>query len=144
MIEKEIKRLKLGEVVEILDPINFATLHNFMRDYQVFIHPSRHAANGDCEGGAPIVLLDAQATGMPVIGTKHCDIPSEVVDGQTGYLADEQDHITLAGYIHNFYEMPQAEYAKMAKAARQHVENQFDIKANAVKLGEVYAKLIKG
>ena len=32
----------------------------------------------DCEGGAPIVLLDAQATGLPIISTKHCDIPDEV------------------------------------------------------------------
>ncbi|NET34312.1 MAG: glycosyltransferase family 4 protein [Cyanothece sp. SIO1E1] len=142
-IGKEVERLGLAEVVEILDHLDFAALHNFMRDYQVFIHPSRHAANGDCEGGAPIVLLDAQATGMPVISTKHCDIPSEVVDGQTGHLANEQDHIALAGYIRIFYEMPQADYEKMARAARQHVENEFDIKANAVKLGEVYAQLLE-
>lgn len=142
-IRKEVTRLGLEGVVEFLDHTDFSELHLFMRDYQIFIHPSHHAENGDCEGGAPIVLLDAQATGMPVISTKHCDIPSEVIDEHTGYLADEQDHSTIASLIGIFYKMSQDDYHKMAIAARQHIQDQFDIRANAIKLREVYAELIE-
>lgn len=39
------------------------------------------------EGGAPIALLDAQATGLPVLSTRHCDIPFEVEHERTGLLA---------------------------------------------------------
>ncbi len=53
----------------------------------------------DCEGGAPVVLLDAQATGMPVISTTHCDIPDEVVHGETGLLSPEKDVGALAELI---------------------------------------------
>ena len=62
-----------------------------MEGYHVFIQPSCYTATRDCEGGAPLVLLNAQATGMPVITTTHCDIPDEVIHNETGLLTAERD-----------------------------------------------------
>jgi len=124
---------------EAVDPME---LHNFMRDYHVFIHPSCYSQNMDCEGGAPIVLLDAQATGMPVISTTHCDIPDEVSHGLTGLLSPEKDVESLAKSIEIFYHMGQHEYDEFSARARLHVTREYDIHSNAKKLRRLYHEII--
>ena len=127
MLETYVLEHGLAEKVCFLDFVPYAEFHEFLRLAQVFIHPSRHAADGDCEGGAPIVLLDAQASGLPVISTTHCDIPIEVVDGQTGLLSLEKEVDALAAHIRRFYHMGPEEYEHFSRAARNHVEQHFDV-----------------
>ena len=62
----------------------------------VFIHPSRTASNGDTEGGAPTILLEAQAVGVPIVTTRHADIPNVVPAGRGIFLSDETDTAQLA------------------------------------------------
>ena len=88
-----------------------------------------------------MVLLDAQSTGMPVIATKHCDIPDEVADGKTGILANEKDIRHLSQAIARFYRMGSDEYRAFAMAARAHVESHYNIKTNARIMRETYDDL---
>ncbi len=129
--------------VHFVPALDFAQLHEFMRGYHVFIHPSVHSALNDCEGGAPVVLLDAQATGMPVISTRHCDIPEEVVDGSTGLLSDERDVIGLSDAIRRFYLMDQTEYDGFADRARTHVSTHFESHTCSARLGALYAEAMQ-
>ena len=48
------------------------------------------AADGDMEG-MPLVIAEAMATGLPVIGTRHSGIPEAVRAGENGRLLDERD-----------------------------------------------------
>ncbi|MFQ5923116.1 MAG: glycosyltransferase, partial [Anaerolineales bacterium] len=45
---------------------------------------------------APTILLEAQASGIPVISSLHADIPHVVVDGAGGFLVPERDVDALA------------------------------------------------
>jgi colanic acid/amylovoran biosynthesis glycosyltransferase len=128
--------------VRMIDGIPFEQLHAFMKDFHVFIHPSCHTDSLDCEGGAPVVLLDAQATGMPVIATTHCDIPEVVADGTSGILSEEKNAALLADAITRFYSMGQEEYEGFARGARRHVEERYDIKKNAKVLRDIYQSLV--
>jgi len=130
--------------VFFFEGVDHTELHNLMRDYHVFIHPSCYSQNMDCEGGAPIVLLDAQATGMPVISTTHCDIPDEVSHGLTGLLSPEKDVESLAKSIEIFYHMGQHEYDDFSARARLHVTREYDIQSNAQKLRRLYHEIISG
>jgi colanic acid/amylovoran biosynthesis glycosyltransferase len=132
---------RLENKVAWLDFVDTRQFHQFLQKFDVFIHPSCYAADRDCEGGAPVVLLDAQATGLPVIATTHCDIPSEVLHERTGLLAPERDAATLAAHIERFYRMDNAEYQKFARNARSHVEQNFDVKKTAQKLRNLYAQI---
>ena len=127
-----------ADKLQFMDEIDFSKLHSFFSNFDIFIHPSCYAANRDGEGGAPIVILDAQATGMPVIATRHCDIPQEVVHEQTGFLAEEKNVEELTKYIQAFYKMSNADFQFFSKNARHHVLKNFDIKKNAQKLYNVY------
>lgn len=138
-LERLISRYGIADRVQFIDGIDFSKLHEYLLDFHVFIHPSRYAESGDSEGGAPIVLLDAQATGMPVLSTTHCDIPDEVVHGETGILVAENDVIALADAIKRFYLMDQAEYNVFCHNARRHVEAHYDVRLCAERLQQIYA-----
>jgi|ERR1019366_757944 colanic acid/amylovoran biosynthesis glycosyltransferase len=142
-IETVIHQCHVESKVTFLDWIDFSNLHGFMEDYHVFIHPSCYTATRDCEGGAPIVLLDAQATGMPVIATTHCDIPDEVIHNKTGLLTAERDIEGLVESIKYFYELDANEYRAFSANARQHVSNNFDCKKNALKLKKIYDECVE-
>ena len=120
---------------------DYASLYAFLGGFDVFIHPSCYAADRDCEGGAPVVLLDAQATGMPVIATTHCDIPEEVVHGETGLLSAEKDVARLAESIRFFYRLEEEDYQPWSLAARRHVETNYDAKKSGLQLKAVYQSL---
>jgi hypothetical protein len=68
-----------------------------------FILSNITALNGDTEGGAPVAILEAQATGLPVISSYHADIPEAVVGGKSALLAPERDvgaraqHLRVSG-----------------------------------------------
>ena len=53
--------------------------------HHIFVSPSLTTSNGDCEGGAPVGMIEMAASGMPVVSTRHCDIP-EVFGSDRGYL----------------------------------------------------------
>ncbi|MCB1088383.1 MAG: glycosyltransferase, partial [Verrucomicrobiae bacterium] len=55
-----------------------------------FLHPSRTAGDGNREG-VPNAILEAMATGLPILSTSHGGIPEAVEDGVEGFLADEND-----------------------------------------------------
>ena len=125
-----------------LDFVDNRQFYRFLEGFEVFIHPSCYAADRDCEGGAPIVLLDAQATGLPVIATTHCDIPAEVLHEHTGLLAPESDIVTLAAHIGRFYHMGNTEYQKFSRNARHHVEHKFDVNQTAPQLQNLYKEVV--
>lgn len=125
-----------------IESIPYERLSDLLKEYHVCIQPSCYASDGDCEGGAPVVLLDAQSSGMPVISTKHCDIPEVVKDHSSGFLVDERDVAALAEVIESFYNMEQNQYSAMAEAARIHVASNYDVKKQALQLETLYHKVL--
>jgi colanic acid/amylovoran biosynthesis glycosyltransferase len=142
-LQRTIREAGLDGQVEFIDGIDFAKLHSFLKPFHLFIHPSRYGNKGDSEGGAPVVLLDAQATGMPVLATKHCDIPEEVIHGETGILVEEGDFDSLAAEIERFYWMNEAEYACYCENARRHIEKNYDSVDSGRRLREVYEGVVR-
>lgn len=103
----------------------------------LLLQPSLTAADGDTEGGAPVILLDAQASGMPVISTYHADIPEYVREGESGLLAPERDVERLAECVLQLVETPQR-WAAMGRAGRRHVEEKYNAAIQCARLEEIY------
>jgi colanic acid/amylovoran biosynthesis glycosyltransferase len=72
---------------------------------QCLFNPSQWSEDGDCEGGAPVILLDAQARGLPVIATQHADIPFVVQHDVSGFLVPERDVNALKDAIIRFSQL---------------------------------------
>ncbi|MCL6607006.1 MAG: glycosyltransferase family 4 protein [Geminicoccaceae bacterium] len=69
-----------------------------MQAADLFALPARIAADGDRDG-LPNVLLEAMATGLPVLSTPVSAIPEAVEDGRTGLLVPPDDPAALAAAI---------------------------------------------
>lgn len=132
---------RLEEKITWLNFVDHHDMAGFFQKFDTFIHPSCHAPDGDHEA-TPVVLLEAQATGLPVISTTHFDIPSEVMHGQTGLLAPENDPAALAEHIRSLYFMENTQYQQFSLAARRHVASSFDVKNSAARLQTLYREVV--
>lgn len=90
----------------------------------IFFHPSETPADGNREG-VPNALLEAMASGLPVLATNHGGIPEAVTHGLSGFLADEGDAASLTQAALDILSDP-ARYATMAAAAHDEVERKFE------------------
>lgn len=136
-----IKNEGLESCVRVLDFVEQADFVAFLAQFDVLIQPSTYAADGDCEGGAPVVLLDAQLAGLPVIATRHCDILDVVQEGRSAVLTDERDIEALAGAIVRFYRMDGSEFESFSRAGQEHVREGFDVRESRRKLRSLYGDL---
>lgn len=128
------------ENVRLLGYQPYAVLMAEAERAHIFMHPSVTAANGDTEGGAPVCLIDMQASGLPVISTTHADIPEVVIDGRTGLLVPEHDIDGLAERLNYLVDHPQT-WSVMGAAGRAHVQKEYDIAEQRRKLEIIYDRL---
>lgn len=84
-----------------------------------FVQHSVTAPNGDMEG-TPVSVLEAAASGLPVISTLHGGIKDAVIHNQTGYLTVEGDTNAMAEYMIRLLE-DKTLAQEMSKAARNHI-----------------------
>ncbi len=127
----------LEDCVRWLGVVEHREMPDFLGAFDVFIHPSQHAADGDHEA-SPVALLEAQATGLPVLTTRHADLPLLVLHEQTGLLVPEGDAEALALAIRRFYDMETGEYEAFAQRARAHTEEHYDVRHTARQLRALY------
>jgi len=110
------------------------------RRHHVFLSPSVVAGDGDTEGGAPVSLIEMSASGMMIVSTTHCDIPGVVRDGITGLLAPERDVPALVDRMSWLATNP-GRWMDMQRAARAHVEAEFDARRQGERLALIYREL---
>jgi colanic acid/amylovoran biosynthesis glycosyltransferase len=89
-------RLGIADVVDFLGAKPHDDLIRRLAAATVLIHPSKTAHDGDSEGGAPTILLEAQAIGTPIVTTRHADIPHVAPAGAGVFLCNERDVASLA------------------------------------------------
>ena len=142
-IESLIKELKLDEIVILLGAQSHSNFIEELKQTHIFLAPSVTAANGDSEGGAPTVLLEAQAAGVPVVSTYHADIPGVVLDGKSGFLVPERDIQSLAEKLCYLIEHPE-NWEDMGDAGRAYMSQNHDISVEVINLEEHYGNLING
>lgn len=85
-----------GVVVEEAQPTRRGVqVREAIRGARLVVTPSRTASDGDSES-LLLVNLEAQASGRPLVTTRHGGIPEFVDDGRTALLVPEADPAALA------------------------------------------------
>jgi colanic acid/amylovoran biosynthesis glycosyltransferase len=107
----------------------------------ILMAPSVVAKNGDTEGGAPVTVIEAQAAGIPVLGTRHCDIPNVVIEGQTGLLCEEHDTQSLIANLTKLVEDSELR-KRMGHAAHIHAARHFSIERQVQELNRLYRSMV--
>ncbi len=124
----------LSERVRFMGSRREDEVAELMRDCDLFVLPSLIATSGRMEG-VPVVLMEAMASGAPVVATRLSGIPELVIDGETGRLAEQGDVANFRGQIAATLADPQSAI-QMARAARKHVEHEFDVRCSAARLAD--------
>ena len=102
-----------------------------------YLHPSVTAADGDHEG-IPVALMEAMASGLPVVATDHCGIPELVQDGVTGLIAPEKDLQALAERLSRLMRSRELR-VRFGSEARNFVDENY----NVGKLNDTLVKLFE-
>ncbi len=128
-----VAELGIADEVDFLGGQNHQAVELEMRKARCFVQHSIVAPSGDCEG-TPVSILEAGATGLPVISTRHAGIPDVVVENKTGFLVDEYDEDGMANFMVKVAQ--DAELAgRMGREARNHISTNF---AKSQRLGRLW------
>ncbi len=106
----------------------------------LFLHPSEISPNQDQEG-VPNSVLEAMATGLPIVATRHGGIPEAVDHGRTGFLVAEEDHVGLANAMQLITSSP-ASLKQMGERAHAAVVERFGQDAQIDQLESFYEEAI--
>ena len=102
----------------------------------LFLHPSELTKESDQEG-IPNSMLEAMATGLPVVATRHGGIPEAVTDGKDGLLVPEHSANELADAILSLLNDP-GRLGALSEAAADTVRTNFGAETQIARMEDVY------
>ena len=138
-LEKLVAELNLENYVTFYGWQNQDEVLSLMRASDIILAPSVTAQNGDQEG-IPVTLMEAMATGMPVISTWHSGIPELVEDGVSGLLVPERDPDSLKKALLRLLDEPER-WEGMGRAGRAKVERDHDVRMLNPQLVRIFQTL---
>lgn len=99
-------------------------MHKATALLQHSVTPAFGRALGDSEG-TPVVVLEAMACGLPVIGSRHAGIGEVVEHGNSGLLVEERDVAGFASAMLELSRSPEV-VGRMGRHARSLAELHYD------------------
>lgn len=128
--------LGLATQVHFAGFLKGAALRQLYHESHIFLHPSRMTSDQNQEG-IPNSMLEAMATGLPVIATQHGGIPEAVSNGSSGILVAERNRDAL----HDAMERLAGDadgWSKMGRAAAADMRESFESTAQVARLEDIY------
>jgi colanic acid/amylovoran biosynthesis glycosyltransferase len=140
ILEGLTRRLDLNGSVKFLGQVPNSVIRQHMQESDAFVLSSITTADGKPDS-APVVLMEAQACGLPVISTAYSAIPEIVLDGESGFLVPEKDVAALANKMIQLVEHP-TQRLGMGDRGRAHIQTDFNIQHEGKKLDGIYQELV--
>jgi glycosyltransferase involved in cell wall biosynthesis len=136
----EAATLGIAARVRFLGALPQAEVLGWMRQAAMLVLPSVRTSTGRIEG-LGMVVLEAAASGVPVIGSDIGGIPEAVIDGETGFLVPERDEAALASRMALLLDDAAMRH-RMGFAARALMERKFDLVGQTRALESLYDEVL--
>jgi glycosyltransferase involved in cell wall biosynthesis len=133
------RELRITDRVKFTGFLSQTDLRALFAASHVFVHPSETAGEGDQEG-VPNSMLEAMASGLPVVATHHGGIPEAVRHEESGLLVKERDHAAVAAALLRLADHPLL-YAGLGAAGSRSVRENFDLRKQTRVLESLYAEV---
>jgi glycosyltransferase involved in cell wall biosynthesis len=130
-LEREAKRLGLGEHCVFLGSMGRETVRDWMQRCDFFVLPSLHETFG-------IVVGEAMACGKPVIATR-CGGPEFIVSAKSGIIVQPGDITGLREAMHLFITQPNRFDPEVI---RESVKSRFGVEVFLARISKVYEEII--
>ena len=141
-LEALIEKHNLQDTVRLEGIVFQEQLKDYYRRADILALPSLVASDGDRDG-IPVTLIEAMATGCPVVSTSVSGIPELVEDKRTGLLVPPGDAPTLAQALLTLLQDEDLR-GQMGRASRERVVRQFDIKDSVSKVADLFLEELEG
>jgi len=131
-LAKQIKDFALQESVQLLGAKPQHEIRERLAAANLFVLPSVADPDGGMDN-LPTVIMEAMASGLPVVSTTLGGIPEMVIENETGFLVQPGDTVALAGAIErvtNGRSLAQ----KLGKAGYERAQRLFSIEKNVREL----------
>ena len=135
-LRAQVTQLQLDRDVAFLGPVPRLALGPLYQSADLVCVPSR-------SDPLPTVVLEAMASGRPLLGTVVGGLPFMVQDGQTGWLVAPGDPVVLAQRLRRSALDPSA-LAEQGLAARQVVGERFNWRSIGERLRVQLSRLLDG
>jgi colanic acid/amylovoran biosynthesis glycosyltransferase len=131
-LRAQIEDLGLRERIQLPGPKPQHELRARFATANVFVLPSVPEADGGMDN-LPTVIMEAMATGLPVVSTRIGGIPEMVVENETGFLVHPEDAVALAGAIEKVINDPSLGQ-RLGQAGYERAQKLFSIEKNVREL----------
>jgi glycosyltransferase involved in cell wall biosynthesis len=131
-LRAQIEELGLQESIQLAGPKPQHELRARLAGASVFVMPSVPEDDGGMDN-LPTVIMEAMATGLPVVSTRIGGIPEMVIDNQTGFLVQPEDAVALAGAIEKLTN-DRSLGQKLGQAGYERAQALFSIEKNVREL----------
>jgi len=132
----------LEDTVSLRPAVTQEELRQIYQQATIFALPCQIAENNDRDG-IPNVLVEAMASGLPVVSTNISGIPELIEHGVSGLLAPQKDARALADAIAELLDSPSVR-RKLGDAAREKVCQLFDAESNILALHRLFLDCLDG
>jgi glycosyltransferase involved in cell wall biosynthesis len=137
-LQARIERLDLADYVELAGAGTQDEVRDALAGASVFVLPSIVTEGQNFEG-VPVSLMEAMASGVPVVSTRTGAIGELVIDGETGLLVEQRNADELACAIRRLLEDGEFR-SRLVESATQHLRTEFRIDGNAAKLDQLISQ----
>jgi len=133
-LEGAVRAAGLGDRVRLTGPVTHAELPGHYAAADIVVVPSVVDRNGDRDG-LPNVVLEAMASGRPVVASDVAAIGTAVAHRRSGLLVPPGDPDALAAALTELADAPRLR-AALGAAARRRVERDFDLERCTRRFGQ--------
>lgn len=129
------KELGIESRVRLPGPVGQQEIRDYYERADVFALPS-------FAEGVPVVLMEAMATGVPVVASRITGVPELVDDGSSGLLVVPGRFDELVGALERLLSLSADERWEMGLAGREKVRAEFSIDRTAAELMQLFERRV--
>ena len=132
----------LAGQVRLLGAVSQDRVRQLYAESDLFVLPCIVAGDGDRDG-IPVSLMEAMASGLPVVSTRVSGIPELVTHEREGLLVEQGDVPALAAALSRLL-TDAAAREELGRAGREKIVRAFDVRRNSAELAALFAQAAAG
>lgn len=134
-----VKALRIEDKVNFLGIKTPEQVYEEMKNARVFVQHSVTTPLNEDKEGTPVSVMEAMASGLPIVATRHAGIAEIIEDGVSGVLVEEYDYLTMAKEMIRVCKSD-ALVEQLGKASAQAIQTNELIQNNTQILTEIIEK----